>query len=139
MGGWTLKNNVLSRRNLCGKDTPKHSHDWAKPVSTKTEDIEYLGGSSLVGRCFGVGGVLVCDCEVDVDVPQSARVPTGTVKHEPTLNENDVKMERSICDSAASSHVSALQWTAHRPSLCVSGCASHCTTGVEKAHFVVRF
>ena len=31
----------LSSRILCGKDTPTHSRDWAKPVSTKTEDIEY--------------------------------------------------------------------------------------------------
>ena len=115
--------------------------DQEGPVRVGEFALRSLGGSSLVGRCFGVGGVLVCDCEVDVDVPQSARVPTGTLKHEPTPNENDVKMERSICDSAASSHVSASR---HRRSPMDSAspksvCFRVRVTGVEKAQFVVRF
>ena len=28
----------FTSRTLCGKNTPKHSRDWAKPVSTKTEE-----------------------------------------------------------------------------------------------------
>ena len=96
----------LSSSNLCGKDAPKHSRDWAKPVSTKTEDIEYhlldsMEGGKNTGRTDELRYLPLCSSGARLfvlapPVPQHPRNPSLCCSESEDSIDGELNSENSL-------------------------------------------